>query len=305
MQTSSDDAGHTATILLDEAQALVAEARRILAAAGAEAATSSSSRVVESTIDRPLGPRTARGVAAVDDIKVRRVDRRADEVTRDPVSPARHRTIPAVALGIAGVGLVAAGAGGLAVVTNRFGHSEPASARLSTLPPALPPAAQVAAIQNPVPGTLALPETDTAAPLAVTVPRLQATATVAGPVGVEASGPEAGLLTAPDDYHQLGWYRNAQSGALVIDGHVGYRQNPGPLAYIGNLVTGDTVQVSFPQGVQAFRVTLVGRAAKGQLAPQYFSPPYNGQVMLITCDYTSTFHAGHYADNVFVLASPA
>ena len=113
------------------------------------------------------------------------------------------------------------------------------------------------------------------------------------------------MLTAPADYHDLGWYRNGDAGALVIDGHVGFRQNPGPLAYIGELVAGDTVQVAFAQDVRTFAVTLVGRAVKGQLPPEYFSPQYNGQVMLITCDYTSTFHAGHYADNVFVLAAPA
>jgi hypothetical protein len=295
MQTSPDDAGQTATVLLDQAQALVAEARRILAETSDRGAAAPSSPGV-------VGSARGDGLA---DIKVRRPGQRVEEVDIEPAGPARHRTIPAMAFGIAGVGLVAAGAGALlSVVTNGFGGAERASTRLSSLPPALPPAAPVASIENPVPGTLPLPETDTAVPQAVTVPRLQATATVAGPVAVQTSGPEAGLLTAPDDYHQLGWYRNADSGTLVIDGHVGFRQNPGPLAYIGNLVTGDTVQVSFPQGVQAFRVTLVGRAAKGQLPPQYFSPQYNGQVMLITCDYTSTFHAGHYADNVFVLASP-
>jgi sortase (surface protein transpeptidase) len=122
---------------------------------------------------------------------------------------------------------------------------------------------------------------------------------------VQSSGPESGLLNAPADFHQLGWYRHGDTGALVLDGHVGYRTSPGPLAFIGSLAPGDVVTVSFPSGERAFTVTVVGRAVKGQLPQQYFSDQYDADLMLITCDYTSPFRAGHFQDNVYVVAVPS
>lgn len=169
--------------------------------------------------------------------------------------------------------------------------------------------------QRPSPATaLAPPPPNTAAssegaaafqiPLSVSVPRLHSDASVAGEVYVQTTGPEAGLLGAPSDYHQLGWYRHGDSGALVLDGHVGYRSDPGPLAFIGSLAPGDKVTVSFASGERAFQVTVVGRALKGQLPQQYFSDQYDQDLMLITCDYTSPFEAGHFLDNVYVVAAP-
>jgi hypothetical protein len=123
-------------------------------------------------------------------------------------------------------------------------------------------------------------------------------------VSVQTSGPEQGLLTAPLDFRQLGWYRHGDLGALVLDGHVGYRNQPGPLAFIGELSQGDQVVVAFPGGDRTFQVTVVARAVKGSLPQQYFSAAYNADLMLITCDYTSAFHDGHFADNVYVVAAP-
>jgi hypothetical protein len=128
---------------------------------------------------------------------------------------------------------------------------------------------------------------------------------VAGEVHVQTSGPESGLLDAPADYRQLGWYRHGDTGALVLDGHVGYRSNPGPLAFIGSLGAGDVVIVGFPSAERTFSVTVVGKAVKGQLPQQYFSDQYDGDLMLITCDYTSPFRAGHFQDNVFLVAVPS
>ena len=142
------------------------------------------------------------------------------------------------------------------------------------------------------------------APLSLSVPRLHSGASVAGQVEVQTTGPEAGLLDAPADYHQLGWYRHGDTGALVLDGHVGFRSDPGPLAFIGSLGAGDVVSVNFASGQRNFAVTVVARSAKGQLPQEYFSQMYDGDLMLITCDYTSPFRAGHFADNVYVVAAP-
>ncbi|HUE60562.1 MAG TPA: class F sortase, partial [Acidimicrobiales bacterium] len=163
-----------------------------------------------------------------------------------------------------------------------------------------PPSSVFVAPSSLPPQAAALP-----VPLSVSVPRLHSRASVAGEVHVQTSGPEIGLLDAPSDYHQLGWYRNGDPGALVLDGHVGFRTDPGPLAFIGSLGQGDVVTANFASGQRNFAVSVVGRAVKGQLPQQYFSHQYDGDLMLITCDYTSPFRAGHFADNVYVVAVPA
>ena len=142
-------------------------------------------------------------------------------------------------------------------------------------------------------------------PRAVAIPRLAVAAPVVGRVGVIAAGTEKGLLSAPGDYHDLGWYRNGVTGALVVDGHVGYASGAGPLAYIGMLSRGDTIVVTYPGRVQTYRVAAVSAVLKGGLPAAYFTAAYSRDLVLITCDYQSAFHDGHFADNVYVLATPS
>ena len=141
-------------------------------------------------------------------------------------------------------------------------------------------------------------------PLWVSIPRLNARAPVEGEVQVFPDGPEKGLLSAPPNYHDLGWFRQFGGGILVLDGHVGYRNDPGPLAFIGSLRSGDEVIVGNQSSQLAYEVTVVATAVKGQLPPEYFTAPYSRDVMLITCDYASPFSNGHFADNVYVIAEP-
>jgi LPXTG-site transpeptidase (sortase) family protein len=141
-------------------------------------------------------------------------------------------------------------------------------------------------------------------PLAVSIPALAVSAPVTLHVGVQTAGPERGLLSAPADFHDLGWYRYGRTGVLVIDGHVGFAAGAGPLAYIGSLRDGDTVIVRYRQGSRAYRVTEVHSVPKGDLPAKYFRAGYDGRIMLITCDYQSAFRDGHFANNVYVIASP-
>lgn len=166
----------------------------------------------------------------------------------------------------------------------------------------------------PIPAPVTLPAAGPAssvpgppppAPISVTVPRLGTTALVAGEAQVQTSGPEKGLLTAPLNYHDLGWFRQGDRGILVLDGHVGYRNDPGPLAFIGSLERGDTVVVVTGLGQQSYQVETVAEAPKGGLPSKYFTSAYAADVMLITCDYNSPFSNGHFADNVYVIATPA
>lgn len=212
---------------------------------------------------------------------------------------ARPRLVASAALVLAvcvGLGLSAAGAKGLIGA----GGQVPAGI-LRGPPPAASPAT-VPPVTAPV-----TPTTDPVSqgvPRSLSIPRLGRSAPVLEAVGIIGSGPEQGLLSAPDNYHDLGWYRHGDSGILLIDGHVGYRQSPGPLTFIGQLAAGDTLVVTFAGGTQTYRVTQVASIVKGKLPPGYFSSAYDGWLMLITCDYNSPFHAGHFANNVYVVASP-
>jgi hypothetical protein len=192
----------------------------------------------------------------------------------------------------AGLGLAAVGASGL--LSTR-------AAGFTRVPPPL-------AHRPPTPAPAAAPPTtdglSSAVPTAIAIPRLGSSATVTQEVRVLTNGPEEGLLSAPDDYHDLGWYRHTPGGMLVLDGHVGYRSSPGPLTFIGELEPGDVVAVSYGEVTRAYRVAAVASIVKGELPSSYFSAAYNGWLMLITCDYNSPFHAGHFANNVYVLASP-
>jgi hypothetical protein len=168
------------------------------------------------------------------------------------------------------------------------------------------PPAQVtpAVTAPPVNSQQALPAVPPPPPLSVSVPRLGIKAPVVGEVQVQTAGPEVGLLGAPPNYHDLGWFRQSEAGLLVLDGHVGYRNDPGPLAFIGELKPGDEVVVATQSGQTDYAVEVVARAVKGQLPSQYFAPAFSADVMLITCDYTSPFSDGHFADNVYVVAQP-
>ena len=263
-----------AAALLAASRELVAEARRILA----ETPKPPSGQPAESHSRQPLVDEQ-RAVAQPPKESSRGLSRRL-------------LVVPAAA----GITLLGVGIADLAE-----GHSQHAltvdlqrgtgivnSTRPSVAPPSLPPEAALLPV-----------------PLSVSVPRLHTTASVAGEVYVQTSGSESGLLDAPSDYHQLGWYRNGDTGALVLDGHVGFHTDPGPFAFIGSLGQGDVVTVNFASGQRNFAVGVIGRAVKGQLPQQYFTHEYDGDLMLITCDYTSPFRAGHFADNVYVVAVPA
>lgn len=198
--------------------------------------------------------------------------------------------------------LTAPAAAGLVMLGVAFGEllhtAGPTDRALSvgvSSPNALPPP-----VTAPAPAVTVVQPT----PLWVSIPRLSVKATVAGEVQVISAGPEQGLLAAPPNYHDLGWFRQSSTGLLVLDGHVGYRSDPGPLAFIGSLRAGDQVVVGNPSGQQSFRIQAVGRVVKGRLPSQYFTSAYGQDLMLITCDYTSPFSGGHFADNVYAVAEP-
>ena len=224
----------------------------------------------------------------------------ADEAPKSRPTPA-HRTRRAplkfaiTAPAVAGVLLLGLGVGEL---VSSLGPTETALSVRAPSPTDLP--VQVIA---PSSGAPVVPPAQV--PTWVSIPRLDAKATVAGEVQVISGGPENGLLSAPSNYHDLGWFRRSAGSLLVLDGHVGYRRDPGPLAFIGSLKPGDQVILGTRSGDQLFRVQTVGHVLKGRLPSQYFTDTYGADLMLITCDYSSPFTGGHFADNVYAVAVPA
>ena len=264
-------AAETAALLASSRQ-LIADAVRILSEAPTGISEERVGAVLYKSLDVGTSSRPAR--------------------SKEPAHFYGRRLVAAVPAA-AGIALLSAG---LAALTGGHGqHALTVDLQGSNSHPSTsvaPPVPQPAAPKLEVPATLS-------------VARLHSNAVVAGEVQVQTTGPESGLLDAPADYHQLGWYRHGDTGALVLDGHVGYRTDPGPLAFIGSLGAGDVVVVGFPSGDRAFSVTVVDHVLKGQLPQQYFSTQYNGDLMLITCDYTSPFRAGHFQDNVYAVAVPS
>lgn len=211
-----------------------------------------------------------------------------------PAQRTRRRPIKLVVTAPAAAGLLLLGIA-VGELANSSGPAETALSVRTTAPtdsPAIAPS-----IGAPVVPSAPVPTW-------VSIPRLDAKATVASEVQVISGGPENGLLSAPPNYHDLGWFRRSAGSVLVLDGHVGYRRDPGPLAFIGNLKPGDQVILGTRNGDQLFRVQTVGHVLKGRLPSQYFGDSYGADLMLITCDYSSPFTGGHFEDNVYAVAAP-
>lgn len=209
------------------------------------------------------------------------------------------KTLRVVATAPAAAGLALLGA---AVAGTLSGGNQHALSVGVVQPPATPPIAPSATTPSDAIYTQTTPFSP---PLWLAVPRLHTSAPVVSQVQVITSGPETGLLDAPPNYHDLGWYRHGNSGLLVLDGHVGYRTDPGPLAFIGSLAPGDLLTLGTQSGQFSYHIIQVATALKGQLPASYFTAAYDADVMLITCDYASPFENGHFANNVYVVAAPS
>ena len=221
----------------------------------------------------------------------------APKVRPTPVRPPRRASIRFVMTAPAAAGLLLLGIA-IGELANSSGRSETALSVRTPAPTVSPVQVIAPSSEDPV-----VPQAPV--PTWVSIPRLDAKAAVASEVQVISGGPENGLLSAPPNYHDLGWFRRSAGSLLVLDGHVGYGRDPGPLAFIGSLKPGDQVILSTRSGDQLFRVQTVGHVLKGRLPSQYFTDAYGADLMLITCDYSSPYSGGHFADNVYAVAAPA
>lgn len=115
----------------------------------------------------------------------------------------------------------------------------------------------------------------------------------------------AGALGVPDDPRVVGWWNagarpGAAAGPVVLDGHVDtYRDGPGALFHLADLLPGDEVLVDTAEGGFRYVVHAVARYPKGTIPAEVFAPG-PPRVVLISCGGTFDRRLRHYADNVVV-----
>lgn len=137
------------------------------------------------------------------------------------------------------------------------------------------------------------------------------------------TGAVNGSMVIPPDVRQVGWYDGidvtngagsgsgvapapGQSGVAILAGHVNWvGQGPGALRYIGELKSGDRIDVVGSNGrVTHWRVT--GRPSvtpKSALPPALFTNSGPARLALVTCGGPFDRATGNYADNVIVWAA--
>lgn len=238
----------------------------------------------------------------------------------------RRSSLIALAASLAGVGAVAAG-----VVIETTAPSttpvvraavSPGEAFAGLTPTSHPPTSaptSTSTSSSPTPDPV-----DLATPKRLSLPAIgQHDVPIVMPVGViggtatQGSGPddERGLLSAPADAQQLGWYRYCYSealpsrkcvdyrGPLVIDGHVGV-SNTGALADVWRLHAGDKAFLTDSTG-RTLTFTAVGKPiafAKHTMAEVgLWNADHNGQLLVLTCYSKSRWVNGHHTENVGML----
>jgi sortase (surface protein transpeptidase) len=117
----------------------------------------------------------------------------------------------------------------------------------------------------------------------------------------------AGALAAPRDFDRAGWYAEGTLpgavGPAVIGGHVDSRSGPAVFARLGQLRTGDGVEVARAGKWLTFVVVAVERYPKKDFpTAKVYGPTPDPQLRLITCGGVFDRTHGSYLDNIVVYA---
>ncbi|MET8279087.1 class F sortase [Micromonospora sp. NPDC005174] len=117
----------------------------------------------------------------------------------------------------------------------------------------------------------------------------------------------AGALVPPADFDVAGWYGGGpapgDTGPAVLAGHLDSRRGPAVFARLGELRSGDRVQVWRDGQWLSFRVTGSLRTRKDQFPTAVvYGPTPNAELRLVTCGGDFDRRRGHYVDNVVVFA---
>ena len=144
-------------------------------------------------------------------------------------------------------------------------------------------------------------------PVRVRIPSVGIDAPVA-PVGIDIAH---GVLGVPPPIARTGWWRDgstpgARAGAVLIAGHVD-RAGVGPGAFfkLRQAKPGDRVSVNTLSGrTFTFRVVSVRNYLKHNLPSDVYSLKGRPRLVLVTCGGPFIQSAGHYRDNVVLVAEP-
>ena len=139
---------------------------------------------------------------------------------------------------------------------------------------------------------------------------------------IVTTGAVGGSMTIPADIHTVGWYNGVDStdgtttsaptpwpgqpGVSLLAGHVDWAgEGPGALYYIGQLVTGDPIEViGSNRETTDWRVSqppiIVAKAALPADLLVNSGPP---KLALVTCGGPFDAATGHYMDDVIVCAT--
>jgi len=162
---------------------------------------------------------------------------------------------------------------------------------------------------RPAPGTTtATSATTTAAPVEVSIPKIDATSSL-----VELGLNEDQTVQVPpvDQPMQAGWFTGAprpgEPGPAVVLGHVNGGGQAGIFHRLHELAAGDEMLIRRADGTTAtFRVTRVDRVAKDDFpTDQVYGNTPGPELRLITCGGEFDRQAHHYEDNVIVYATVA
>jgi sortase (surface protein transpeptidase) len=95
-------------------------------------------------------------------------------------------------------------------------------------------------------------------------------------------------MAAPQDVHDVGWYREGPPpglpGDAVIDGHLDWYSGPAVFWSLGKLKPGDALQVDYRDGAHVrFQVASLGTYPYNQPPPDLFAGGGPARLSLITC----------------------
>ncbi|MGH2933751.1 MAG: sortase domain-containing protein [Gaiellaceae bacterium] len=131
---------------------------------------------------------------------------------------------------------------------------------------------------------------------------------------VSASGIDVahGVLGIPSDIHRVGWWRDGAApgdaaGAVLVAGHVDSAAGGvGAFFPLRDARAGDAVELETASGrTFAYRVLSVRRYAKAALPPSVYASGGKPRLVLVTCGGPFDAAAGHYRDDLVVVAAPA
>jgi sortase (surface protein transpeptidase) len=150
-------------------------------------------------------------------------------------------------------------------------------------------------------------QADPRAPVRVAIRSLGINAPVSG-TGINIA---KGELDANPNVGRTSWWRDGaapgtKAGTVLIAGHVdSAAQGPGAFIRLKEARVGDRITVTSRSGARrTYRVVSVRTMPKAQLPPDIYSTRGRPRLALVTCGGPFLEAAGHYRDNVVVIAVP-